>query len=189
MPYIDLPDAPGILGPMLYRRETAEPLNRLAEVLLRDPEHSLAPWEREAIAARVSHLNRCEFCERSHSAFAAAQHGGDGTLVDQVTENPETAPITPKLRALLRVAERVQASGRAVRAADVAAARAEGATDLEIHDTVLIAAAFCMYNRYVDGLATVTPADEEAYAEAARTIVAEGYGHAVRAYEQVLAGR
>ena len=70
---------------------------------------------------------------------------------------PTSAPISAKLKALLRIAASVQRGGRNVSSADVAAARAEGATDLEIHDTVLIAAVFCMANRYVDGLATWPP--------------------------------
>jgi uncharacterized peroxidase-related enzyme len=175
MPHIELPDAPGIRGPMLFRPETAEPLNQLAEVLLH-ADHSLAAWEREAIASRVSRLNRCKYCERSHTAFASAQAGGDRQLIEQVKEDPAGAPISPKLRALLRIADQVQQSGQMVTAADVAAARNEGATDLEIHDTVLIAAAFCMYNRYVDGLATWAPDDDAGYDERARQIVADGYG-------------
>jgi hypothetical protein len=57
----------------------------------------------------------------------------------------------------------------------VEAARAEGATDLEIHDTVLIAAAFCMFNRYVDGLGTLAPTDPSVYDRTAERIVSVGY--------------
>jgi hypothetical protein len=53
--------------------------------------------------------------------------------------------------------------------------RAEGATDLEIHDTVLIAAAFCMFNRYVDGLGTSAPDDPAQYAASAQHLVRHGY--------------
>jgi uncharacterized peroxidase-related enzyme len=175
VPHIDLPEAPGIIAGMMYRPETAEPLNLLAEVLLRGDEHPLPPGEREIIAAYVSNLNDCLFCQSSHSAFAAAQVDGGMPLVEQVKADPETAPISDKLRALLRIAAQVQQSGRAVTGEAVAAARDEGATDLEIHDTVLIAAAFCMYNRYVDGLGTFAPADPAAYEETARNIVENGY--------------
>lgn len=175
MPHIDLPDGvPGILGPMMFRPETAKPLSELAEVLLRG-DHPLSRGERELIAAYVSHLNHCRFCETSHSTFAALQLEAGMPLVEQVTRNPEDAPVTPKLRALLAVAARVQSSGLAVTDEVIRTARATGATDLEIHDTVLIAAAFCMYNRYVDGLATWVPSDPEAYEQAGRTIVEQGY--------------
>ena len=97
------------------------------------------------------------------------------SIVDQVRADPETAPVTPKIAALLRIAGAVQDSGKAVRAEDVAAAREAGATDLEIHNTVLIAAAFCMYNRYVDGLSTTVRPDLAAYAAAAQAVVANGY--------------
>ncbi|MGB3441332.1 MAG: carboxymuconolactone decarboxylase family protein [Actinophytocola sp.] len=167
---------PGITGPMMFRPETGHPLNELAEVLLRRQPHPLTPGERELIAAYVSGLNECDFCCSSHSAFAAAQLPTGMDLVDQVRANLDEAPITPKLRALLRIAAAVQESGRKVTPDLVAAARGEGAGDLEIHDTVLIAAAFCMFNRYVDGLATFAPDDRDAYAGMAQRIVEHGYG-------------
>ncbi|MCG5449761.1 MULTISPECIES: carboxymuconolactone decarboxylase family protein [Micromonospora] len=175
---IDEKQFPGISGPMRYRPETAKPLNELAEVLLRAP-HSLPAGERELIAAYVSGRNECTFCCASHSAFAAAQLDEGMTLVDQVRADLDSAPISAKLRALLRIAGAVQISGRHVTTELVATARAEGASDLEIHDTVLIAAAFCMFNRYVDGLGTFAPEGQDAYAESTRRIVEFGYGSAI----------
>jgi uncharacterized peroxidase-related enzyme len=175
MPHIDLPEGvPGIRSALMFRPETAGPLNDLAEVLLRG-ENSLSRGERELIAAYVSSLNECEFCQNSHSAFAALQLEDGKELVGQVKRDPATAPIGTKLRALLAVAAKVQADGRSVTSEDVEAARAEGASDVEIHDTVLIAAAFCMYNRYVDGLATFTPSDPHLYEAMAHQIVEHGY--------------
>jgi uncharacterized peroxidase-related enzyme len=166
---------PGINGPMRFRPETAKPLNELAETLLRGP-NSLTPGERELIAAYVSGLNECTFCCSSHSAFAAAQLDGGMPVVVQVRSDLDSAPVTAKLRALLRIAGAVREDGRKVTAELVGAARAEGASDVEIHDTVLIAAAFSMYNRYVDGLGTLAPQDPELYQASARRIVAHGYG-------------
>lgn len=171
---------PGIRGPMAYRPETAKPLNELAEVLLRSQPHPLTPGERELIAAYVSGLNDCTFCCSSHSAFAAAQLPTGMRLVDEVRASLDDAPVSPKLRALLRIAAAVQQTGQAVTTELVTAARDEGATDLEIHDTVLIAAAFCMFNRYVDGLATLAPSDPAAYTEAAKRVVEHGYGAPAR---------
>ena len=178
MAHIDLgPEAgrlPGIAGLMAYRPETAAPLSALAETLLRAPS-SLSPGERELIAAYVSGLNECTYCAGSHSAFAAAQLDGGMSLVDAVRADLDAAPVPAKLRALLRLAGAVPEGGRAVTPALVEAARAEGATDVEIHDTVLIAAAFCMFNRYVDGLGTQAPTDPAAYLARADLIVREGY--------------
>ncbi len=175
MPHITLPEGiPGILGPMHFRPETARPLNDLAEVLLRG-ESSLTRGERELIAAHVSKLNNCHFCHTSHATFAALQLDDGWDVVDAMVANPATAPVSPKLRALLAVASKVQQGGLSVTEADIAAARAEGATDVEIHDTVLIAAAFCMFNRYVDGLATWAPADRSDYEDVGRMIVEHGY--------------
>jgi uncharacterized peroxidase-related enzyme len=173
--HIDLSnDLPGIAGLMAFRPETARPLSALAETLLR-ADNSLTRGEREAIAAYVSYLNECRFCERSHSAFAARQLPGGYDVVERIKRGPHDAPVGPRLRALLKIAASVQHSGRAVTEADIEAARAAGATDIEIHDTVLIAAAFCMYNRYVDGLATWAPDAREAYDEMAEVIVEHGY--------------
>jgi uncharacterized peroxidase-related enzyme len=181
MPHIELSnDLPGIVGLMAFRPETAAPLNALAETLLR-ADNSLSRGERETIAAYVSFLNECEFCQMSHSAFAAHQLEGGYDVVDSVKRDPDAAPVSPRLRALLKIAASVQRSGRDVTEGDIEAARAEGATDTEIHDTVLIEAAFCMYNRYVDGLATWAPDAREAYDEMAELIVTNGYGASLRA--------
>jgi uncharacterized peroxidase-related enzyme len=177
LPHIDLPaGVPGIRSAMMFRPETAEPLLRLAEVLLRG-DSTLSRGERELIAAYVSNLNECFFCETSHSTFAALQLEGGTTLVDEVKRDPANAPISDKLRKLLAIAAKVRAGGRTVTEKDVALAREHGATDTEIHDTVLIAAAFCMFNRYVDGLATWAPTDDQAYEEMGRRIVEYGYLH------------
>jgi uncharacterized peroxidase-related enzyme len=175
MPHIDLPEGvPGIRSAMQYRPETAVHLNALAEQLLRS-ENTLPPGDRELIAAFVSSRNKTVYCEHSHSAFAAVQLDGGIDLVEQVKQDPDSAPIEPKLRALLHIAGKVAVDGKSVTSSDVDAARAEGATDLEIHDTVLIAAAFCMYNRYVDGLDTLQPTDPELYRQRAHLIVENGY--------------
>jgi len=167
-------DLPGVAGLFQYRPETAGPLNALAEVLLRGP-NTLSRGERELIAAYVSGRNECLFCASSHSAFAAAQLPEGMPLVDQVRADPERAPISPKLRALLAIAGAVQRSGHDVTADLVTTARDAGASDVEIHDTVLIAAAFCMFNRYVDGLATFAPDDPAVYGAIAGRILTQGY--------------
>ncbi len=174
MPHIDLPNLPGIRGLMAFRPETSKPLNELVEVLLRHP-NSLTPGERELIATYVSSLNTCHYCQSIHGAIAAAHLDGDEDLVLYVKRDYQSAGITTKLKALLNIAGKVQQDGKKVTSEDVEAARKEGATDLEIHDTVLIAAAFCMYNRYVDGLATVQPQDPTLYRERGKMVAREGY--------------
>jgi len=146
MPHIDLPSGfPGISAGFKFRSETAEPMRALAHVLLHLP-NSLTPGERELIASHVSARNNCHFCCASHSA-AAACHLGDPSLVAKAKADFASAPISEKLKAPLTIAGKVQQDGKLVTATDVEAARNQGATDVEIHDTVLIAAAFCMYNR------------------------------------------
>ena len=175
MPHIALPEGlPGIRAAMAFRPETAKPLNELVEVLLRGP-HPLTPGERELIATCVSSLNDCYFCQTIHGAVAAAHLDGDEDLVRRVKADFQHAAISDKLKALLVIAAKVQRGGKNVTAADVEQARSHGATDLEIHDTVLIAAAFCMYNRYVDGLATVQPRDEALYRERGQQVARDGY--------------
>jgi uncharacterized peroxidase-related enzyme len=175
MPYIALNSAePGIRGLLRFRPQTARPLSELCEVLLRGPS-TLSRGERELIAAYVSALNDCRYCASSHSACAAAQLPGGMAVVEQVRTDPGRAPVSAKLKALLTIAAAVACSGRAVTAGHVAHARDAGATDVEIHDAVLIAATFCMFNRYVDGLATTAPDDPAMYAAGAQRLVTQGY--------------
>jgi len=149
-------------------------MNELAEVLLRGA-NSLAPWEREMIAAYVSAENDCYFCQTVHGATAAHHLGGNEELVAQVKRDFESSPISDKLKALLAIAGKVQKGGKHVTNEDVENARKQGATDKEIHDTVLIAAAFCMYNGYVDGLATWAPQnDPERYRESGKRLAEQG---------------
>jgi uncharacterized peroxidase-related enzyme len=187
MAHIQLPispelgrEFPGILGPMTFRPETAAPLNSLVNILLRG-ESTLSRGEREMIATHVSWRNNCEFCQTIHGAVAAAQLGHDEALVHKVKTDWLSADISPKLKALLNIAGKVQLGGKNVTADDVAAARSEGATDMEIHDTVLIAAVFCMCNRYVDGLDTWAPKDPDVYRKRAGLIVEYGYTNVTQA--------
>lgn len=174
MPHIPLPEGlPGISGAFAFRPETAKPMRELAHVLLHEP-NSLTAGERELIATYVSAQNDCYFCQTSHGAAAAA-HLHDAPLVQQVKTDFGTAAISPKLKALLVIAGQVQKGGKHVIREAVEEARRQGATDTEIHDTVLIAAAFCMYNRYVDGLATWQPRDESMYAAMGEHLANHGY--------------
>lgn len=180
MPHINITSpAPGIVGLFHFRPETAGPLCALAETLLRGPS-SLTSGEREIIAAFVSRQNGCNFCFKSHAAAAAAHLECGVELTAQIEglgkgDIASEALCSPKLRALLDIADAVVGSGKHVRPGDVAWAREAGATDVEIHDTVLIAAAFCMFNRYVDGLATLSPMEPEAYVEMGQLMAHQGY--------------
>src|SRR5271156_2555371 len=132
MPYITLPEGlPGIRGPMAFRPETAKPLNELVEVLRREPS-SLTPGERELIATYVSSQNDCFFCQTIHGAVAAHHFQGDEQLVLQTKMQPDSAPISEKLKSLLVIAGKVQKGGKHVSSDDIANAKQEGATDLEI---------------------------------------------------------
>ena len=175
MPHIKLSDElPGIVSLFAFRPDTAKPMRALAEVLLRGP-NTLTSGERELIATYVSSRNDCHFCQASHGAAAAHHLGGNEQLIADVKQNFEVAPISAKLKALLAIAGKVQQGGKNVLPADIDRARQEGATDREIHDTVLIAAAFCMYNRYVDGLATWAPRDAAAYRPMGARMAEVGY--------------
>jgi uncharacterized peroxidase-related enzyme len=180
MAHIRLPEGiPGIIGPMTAYPETERHLNGLAEALLRGPS-SLTPAEREMIATYTSNGNECYFCTNSHAATARALYGSEGNVVDQVLGNAQAAPISEKMKALLVIAEKTRRDGRQVQAEDVERAHAAGADDKAIHDTVLIAAAFCMFNRYVDGLATWAPRDAAVYDEIGAQLASRGYVHSIR---------
>ncbi|MCQ6960737.1 carboxymuconolactone decarboxylase family protein [Mucilaginibacter aquariorum] len=174
MAHINVPEGvPGIRSLVMFRPETGKYLYELAEVLLRG-ESPLSQADRELIAAYVSLRNDCMFCMSSHAAAARCLYGEDDTTVDDVLKDMNQASISPKMKALLNIAGKVQILGKEVKTEDIEAARAEGATDKELHDTVLIAASFSMFNRYVDGLASLTPTDPEAYKEMGKRMV-QGY--------------
>lgn len=175
MAYIDLKnDEPGIRGLMVYSPETAKPLNQLAETLLRSDDNSLTKGERELIATYVSHLNDCFFCRNVHGAMAGYYME---CTIEQIDSrmNVDSADVSEKMRSLLRIAGSVQKGGKSVTQNQVNEAKSHGATDKEIHDTVLIAAAFCMFNRYVDGIGTWAPTNKQVYVDRAPMRAAEGY--------------
>lgn len=176
MAHIDLKnELPGIRGPMAYSPKTAKPLNELAEVLLRDDDNTLTRGERELIGTYVSYLNDCFFCQNVHGALAGHYLHCDLPQIDAIKKDFAVANISDKIKALLEIAASVQKSGKHVTSEQIENAKNIGATDKEIHDTVLIAAAFCMFNRYVDGLATWAPKDRQFYVDRAPHRAEEGY--------------
>ncbi len=174
---------PGIVGLLDYSPATAKPLLDLANALLRE-DSTLTRTEREIIAASVSYRNDCHFCHTSHAAAAVAHAGAGVSMIDDIKQGLVDTKVSDKLKALLNIAHHVQQGGKNVTSEDIWLARENDATDKEIHDTVLIAAAFCMYNRYVDGLGTWAPKENEAYLEMGRNIADHGYGYSVRRNEE-----
>ena len=164
---------PGIRSLALFRPETGKPLYQLAQVLLRG-ESPLTGAERELIAAYVSYKNNCMFCMSSHAAAARCLYGDKKDIVDDVLRDMQRSGISEKMKARLHIAGKVQVLGKEVTTQDIQAAKDLGADDKTIHDTVLIAAAFCMFNRYVDGLASLTPTDPAVYEEMGKRM-AKGY--------------
>jgi len=174
MAYINVPKGvPGIRSLVMFRPETGKSLYALAQVLLRG-ESPLPEAERELIAAYVSYRNDCMFCMSSHAAASRCLYGSDAYVVDDVLNDMQRSGISEKMKALLHIAGKVQVLGKEVKPGDIEAARDLGANDREIHDTVLIAATFCMFNRYVDGLATLTPTEPGIY-KAIGERMAKGY--------------
>lgn len=169
----------GISSLFDFRPETAKPLRELAEVLFRthDSRSTLSSGDRELIASYVSFLNECDFCHKTHGAVAK-QLLKNNNIVDAVKKDIHTAPISEKLKILLIIAGKIQKGGKSVTTDDVLLAKKHGATDHDYHDTVLIASAFCMYNRYVDGHALLhTPTDPKFYEQAGERIAEHGYMH------------
>jgi uncharacterized peroxidase-related enzyme len=178
MAFINLEnDFPGIRGPMAYSPETGKALNELAEILLHDDNNTLSRGEREMIGAFVSSQNDCFYCQNVHGALAQHYFECDMQLIDDIKKDYQSASISPKLKALLSIAGSVQMGGKYVTTEQIEHAKDLGANDKEIHDTVLIAAAFCMFNRYVDGLNTWAPLDRQVYVERAAMRAKEGYAN------------
>lgn len=177
MPHINVDEnLPGIRSLMAFSPQTAGPMSKLANLLLRNNE-GLSSTDSELIATYVSYLNECFYCHQSHGAIAACYLDGNKELVEQVRQDYQSADISDKLKALLTIAASVQKGGKYVTSEQIEKAREAGATDKDIHDTVLIAAAFCMFNRYVDGLAANTPGDLSTYELRAKQVAEKGYGN------------
>lgn len=180
MAHIKLPEGiPCIVGPMMAYPETAKPLNDFAETLLCQSSETLSAAERETIASYVSYLNQCVFCSEVHGAVADVRWGQKGRA-REIWSKENWSKISPKLQSLLEIAAKVQKDARTVSTEDVSKAKSAGATEKDIHDTVLIAAAFCMFNRYVDGLATMAPPRQHpAYEEMGQRLSETGYRNSI----------
>jgi uncharacterized peroxidase-related enzyme len=176
-----LPDVPGILAAIRLTPGLGIHLRGLAdELLVNDfPGATLERAEREMLATAVSAANDCFYCMDSHGAFANALLERSETLelaplVDEIKLGSSEG-FDDKMRALLEIARTVRRAPRELTAADVAVARAAGATDADVQLAVLIAAAFSMYNRMVEGFRARTLPSPDAYAARATEIAAHGY--------------
>jgi len=184
MPHIELEShLPGITGLLEYRKDTGQPIRDLTQVIMRGPS-TLTEAERELIATVVSHGNQCRFCTAAHAATVDLLLGEDETC-KKVKEDIATAPVSEKMKALLTIAALTGKSGRLVTTEIIEKAKAEGATDLEIHDTVLIAALFSLYKRYVDGMATAMPDNDSYFVMLADRLVNHGYSRLPQGYDHL----
>jgi uncharacterized peroxidase-related enzyme len=184
MPHIELEShLPGITGLLEYRKDTGQPIRDLTQILMRG-ESTLTEAERELIATIVSHGNQCRFCVTAHAA-AADLLLGEKTTTQAIRDDIESAPVNEKMKALLTIAAAVGRNGRLVSPEMVARAKAEGATDAELHGTVLIAALFSLYNRYVDGMATTMPDNDAYFDTLADRIVHHGYQRLPQGYDHL----
>ena len=179
-----LPDVPGIVVAMRLSPELGVHLRGLADALLVNEfaGSTLSRAERELLATAVSAGNDCFYCMDSHGAFAGALfekakvHNFE-VVIDSI-KSGRSDGVSPKMAALLHIARAVQRHARSVTQADITAALAAGATDADTQLAVLIASAFCMYNRMVDGLRAKTPPSPEAYRARAKEIAEHGYSDA-----------
>lgn len=174
MPHILLEEhLPGVIGLLEYRQDTGAAIRELTQLLLRGPS-SLSEAERELIALLVSSRNECKFCTDAHTAIVDILLGENSTTA-RVKEDPMKAPISEKVKTLLVIASQVQMGGKFVTPEAIKKAKDSGATDIEIHDTVLIAALYSLLNRYVDGLSTITPQDPKFYNDIGQRLIKLGY--------------
>ena len=177
-----LPDAPGILTALRLTPALGVHLRGLADELLVDdfPGATISRPQREMLATAVSAANDCFYCMDSHGAFATAllEVTGASHLVPTVDtiKSGSSDGLEPKMQALLHIARTVRGEPRDLAPADVATAKAAGASDADVQLAVLIAAAFSMYNRIVEGFRAKTPPTPEAYRARASEIAEHGYG-------------
>lgn len=174
MPHVTLnSDLPGITGLLNTWPEPGAPIRDLTQFILRG-ENSLTEGERELIASMVCVGNECQFCSNAHIS-AAARYIGSKETVNTILNQPFGGIVSDRIAHLLAISQAVGRSGSLVNQEMIDAAKNAGATDVEIHDTVMIAALFSLYNRYVDGLATELPENESYYEVLADRLTTSGY--------------
>jgi uncharacterized peroxidase-related enzyme len=179
-----LPDAPGISAALRLTPGLGLHLRGLAdELLVNDfPGATIRRDQRELLATAVSAANDCFFCMDSHGAFANAllERSGAVELVPliEAVKDGSSDGFDSKMRALLHIARTVRHDPRRLTAADVETATDAGASDADVQLAVLIAAAFSMYNRMVDGFRARTAPTTDAYRERADQIAEHGYSAA-----------
>lgn len=164
---------PGVTGLLEYRKDLSLPLRQFTHLLLRG-ENTLTEAERELIATAVCNKNECKYCTTSHAAATDIYYGESGVALN-ILSNIDGSFISNKMKKLLTIALQVQESGKSVTTESIENAKKAGATDMEIHDTVMIAALFSFYNRYVDGLGTYAPDDKEYYYDMSVRLRDRGY--------------
>jgi uncharacterized peroxidase-related enzyme len=179
-----LPDVPGILTALTLTPALGVHLRGLADELLVDEfaGATISRHQREMLATAVSAANDCFYCMDSHGAFASALLERNAAqellpLVDEIKLGSSDG-FDPKMQALLHVARTVRREPRELTRADVTAALDAGASDQDVQLAVLIAAAFSMYNRIVEGFRARTPPTAEVYRERAEQIADHGYSGA-----------
>ncbi|MCI5092360.1 carboxymuconolactone decarboxylase family protein [Phaeodactylibacter sp.] len=164
----------GIVELLLYKPVTGKIISEFTNALLQGPS-PLSVAQREMIATFVSHLNGCEFCYKMHKAVMESADAEEGEILECAIYQVESEKVTPKLKALLKLAKLIQSNELHAMEKEISNAHAAGASDEEIHDTVLISSAFCMFNRYVDGLGANLPKDEGAYSSLGAFVAKQGY--------------
>jgi uncharacterized peroxidase-related enzyme len=161
---------------VIERPDVYAHLAGLANIMLHQthPSSTLKLFDRELIGSHVSSLNGCDYCHAIHGAIAIA-HQDDPQLVHDVKCDMETSKASAKMKALLKIACMVKDSGKEVNSEAIEEATCEGATEIDIHDTVLIASMFCMFNRYVEGLRTEMPKDLGTFERRGKMMAVTGY--------------
>lgn len=130
--------------------EFARPLHEFAQQLMRGSS-PFTEGERELLAAYVSRLNRCAFCEAAHTEVAV-KYGYDPRLIQQLDLDLADADIAERLKPVFRYARKLTLLPGQVDEADVTAIYKAGWDDTAVTHAALVCAFFSFMNRWVDGL-------------------------------------
>jgi uncharacterized peroxidase-related enzyme len=162
-----------ILHVFHYRREHfGDPFTDWVHHVLRGP----SEWtvgERELMATFVSRLNQCRFCADSHAAIVDASMGPDIAIA--IERDWRTAPLPPRLMAILVLLEVLTLRPQEFGPAQLAAARAAGITEAGVRDAIHLCAIFCTINRIADAIDFAVP-NAQARAADAKVLLRRGYG-------------
>ena len=143
------PQVPGILQCFATHPPLLEHMMGLARTML-FTEGALGRKNKELLATFVSSRNQCAYCADSHGSSLLVNGGSPDLLSAALTCDLHSTSIDAHQAALLHFVQKVTDDSQHINPADIETLRAHHFTDLQIAETIHLAALFACFNRVVN---------------------------------------